>query len=222
MNILREMRKFKQRSLKARVILLFLFALMLIINTYAWFVTTKEADVTGIKGEVKPWDVEFYIKGEEVKNSYTFTIDKLYPGMQEFNENIYIRNAEERKSSLSYKIISVKLFGEEIIESLKQENEITEQNNTIKVFSNKTKYPFTVVCTYDKKQLIGKYESDEKTPDSVANLNLKINWDYDNKTDELDTNIGKDSYQYYQNYQANENEIISALQIIVEIEANAS
>lgn len=222
MNILREIRKFRQRSLKAKIILLFIFTTMLIVNTYAWFVTTKDVSTSGLTGEVNPWNVEFFIRGEEVKESYTFSIDKLYPGMEEFNDNIYIRNSEERKSSIKYKITSVKLFGEEIIESLKEENEIVEQNKTIKVFSNKSKYPFTVTCTYDKNEVVGKYENEEKTPNAFAVANLKIEWNYENRTDELDTSIAKDSYDYYQNYQSGNEGVVSALQIVLQIEASAA
>ena len=68
----------------------------------------------------------------------------------------------------------------------------------------------------------GEYESDETTPDAVANFKFHVSWAYQNdgtddeKTarDLLDTKFGKNAYNYYQNEQNDKNK---AIEIVVKI-----
>ena len=41
MNILREFRRVKKRSMSSRIRLVLIFAVILIVNTYAWFSTER-------------------------------------------------------------------------------------------------------------------------------------------------------------------------------------
>ena len=116
MNILREFRRVKKRSMASRVRLMVLFFVILIVNTYAWFNIEKKVNFKGLEGEVIPWDVAYYINGEQILDTdYIFTIDELYPGMPDREDIVHIYNLSTTSSSIKYEIVSVKLFGQEVL-----------------------------------------------------------------------------------------------------------
>ena len=82
MNILREIRRIKKRSVPARILLITIFSVILIINTYAWFNANEPVNMSGLEANITPWDVRYYVDDKEVLDeTVTFTIDQLYPGM---------------------------------------------------------------------------------------------------------------------------------------------
>ena len=54
MNILREFRRIKKRSLPARILLISVFSVILIINTFAWFQANQPVDMTGLEANITP------------------------------------------------------------------------------------------------------------------------------------------------------------------------
>lgn len=218
MNILREVRRVKEKSIWARIGLILTFSVILIINTYAWFSTQRNIHLGGLVGDVTAWDVFYYVnsdKNEILDQTATFTIDELYPGMPDRQDVVHIHNMGEASTNIKYELISVKVFGQEVLSEL----EIDQNTSTVTIFSKDKGYPFNITYTYDRTKLIGTYvEDDESTPDVVesnptasATFKLNVNWAYevnDDPTTEgineseakdvLDTKFGKDAYAYYQ------------------------
>lgn len=207
MNVIRELRKFKTKSAIAKIRMLIILLVMLITSSYAWFELGYEANMSNIRGKVIEWNVEYSINEEAIQTQeFTVKIDEFYPGMTNFEENIVIRNLSNTTSDIKYELISVRLFGEEILEELEANGNITGAGTTKNIFSTED-YPFDVGYYYDKDKLEDKYIDDVSTPDSVAKVTFFANWTYEREgnilsyeeNDELDTYYGETAYEYYEN-----------------------
>lgn len=198
MNVFRELRKINSRNVIIKTRLICIFSFMLIVSSYAWFLTIREVEISGIEGKVVGWDVEYYIDENMVENEYTFTTQDFYPGMENISETVKIYNTGETASNIDFEIVSVKMFGEEIYQQLLTDNEITKTANQIKLFDNAEKYPFNISYTLDKTYLPDQY-IDETSTNAIATMNLNISWEYDGTTqkDILDTEFGSKAYNYY-------------------------
>lgn len=223
MNILREFRRVKKRSVQARILLISIFSVILIINTYAWFNANQPVKMNGLDANITPWDVRYYVDDKEVLDeTVTFTIDQLYPGMPNREDTVRIYNMSTTSTSIKYELTSVKVFGQEVLEQLKENGVIQNQGNTVNIFADDTKYPFNISYTYDKTRLDGEYVDDETTPAAGAIFQFHASWEYQgNGTEEenlekdiLDTMFGKGAYEYYQNEQ---NDPSKAIEITVKI-----
>ena len=248
MNILRELRKIKHRNIGARVALVLIFATCFIINTFAWFSFQRNFKTSQFGATVREWNIEFKDDAEnELEDEVLFSIE-MYPGMPDFEENIYIRNKGDYDSSLSFALKTVTLYGELIYSSETIEgftNLIIPQidpeyvNGVRYLLVSNESYdgedpvimPFTIQYSYNKDELTGKYIDDSTTPDAYATFTMNVEWDYelieDNEVnidrDDLDTQWGKDAYHYYTtSVNEDENETFqSAMEIVFELHADA-
>lgn len=227
MNIFREIRKMKSKSMPIRILSILVFLTMLIISTFAWFATDKNIKLKGLEGQVTSWDVAYYVNEDEneiLDRTATFVVDEFYPGMPIREDVVHIYNIGTTSTKIKYEIISVKIFGEEVLSSLQENGEIsttieavtednsgawptTENVTKTELFAKETTYPFNVSYTYDKDYLQGKWVDRNTTPNAEATLRFNVNWDYGetgrsddiSNKDNLDTGIGKDAYEYYKN-----------------------
>lgn len=196
MNLLRELRKFKKKSVLVKLRILILLAVMLIASTYTWFFVRKDDRINGFKGIVTEWDIEYSIDGEEItEEEVVIAIDEFYPEMEEFTKNIKTKNLKSSGAEVKYEITSVRLFGEEILEQL-TDNNIATAGTTTNIFST-NEYPFNVGYYYDKTVLSGiKPDTPENAPETYSTLSIFANWDgVDNVKD---TYFGQKTYEYYE------------------------
>ena len=233
MNILREIRRINKRSMPARISLILLFSVILIISTFAWFSAQKDVNIKGLEGAVTSWDVAYFVNNDEnqiLDEIATFTIEELYPGMPNREDVVHIYNIGQASTNITYELISIKVFGQEVLPQLRSNGEIqtNTSTNTTNIFSKDTQYPFNISYTYDKDYLNGKYAEDDPVTSQTAHATFKfnVNWAYDieNGTDEqntakdiLDTKFGKEAYAYYQNAANNPNK---AVEVQVRITSN--
>ena len=223
MNILREFRRVKKRSLPARILLISIFSVILIINTYAWFNSNQPVNMSGLEANITPWDVRYYVDDKEVLDeTVTFTIDELYPGMPNREDIVRIYNMSTTSTSINYEVTSVKVFGQEVLDQLKENNIMQTDGNTVHIFADDTEYPFDISYTYDRARLDGEYVDDETTPNAGATFKFQASWEYQGEGTEdenlardiLDTKFGQGAYEYYQN---EENDSSKAIEITVKI-----
>lgn len=223
MNILREFRRVKKKSMLTRIRLIAIFSVILIVNTYAWWSSDKDVSLGGLKGEVTPWDVIYSVGGEEILNQdVTFTIDELYPGMPDREDVVHIYNRAETSTNIKFEVTSVKVFGQEVLGELQKNGGIQTSGNITHLFADDAAYPFNVSYTYDKTRLDGAYVDDESTPDAGATFKFNVNWIYEiagTETEQetrnlLDTKFGKKAYEYYED---ESNDPTKAIEITVKI-----
>ena len=207
MNILREVRRVNKRSMPVRIIFLLTFCVIFVVTTYAWFSTQKDVTLGGLDADVTSWDVSYYVNQEEnifLDKTATFTIEQLYPGMPNREDVVYIHNIGTSSTKIRYELVSVKVFGQEVLNQL----DIGVVGNTTTIFSADTEsgYPFKISYTYDKDYLKDAYVDDVATPNSKATFRFNVSWAYEGTgtesenlaKDVLDTKFGKDAYAYYQ------------------------
>ena len=223
MNILRELRRAKKRSMTTRIILISIFSVILIVNTYAWFSSSKNVTINGLEGQITSWDVAYYVDGKEILDQdVAFTIDELYPGMPNREDVVHIYNLGKTSTKIKYEIKSIKVYGKEVLDQIQAEGGIQTSGNTTNLFADDTKYPFNISYTYDRARLDGEYVDDESTPNAGATFKFNASWIYEGTgtadeneaKDILDTKFGKDAYSYYQN---EANDKTKAIEIIVKI-----
>ena len=221
--VLREVRRIKKRSLPARILLISIFSVILIINTYAWFQANQPVSMSGLEANITPWDVRYYVDDKEILDeTVTFTIDQLYPGMPDREDTVRIYNMSTTSTNITYELTAVKVFGQDVLEQLKENGIIHTDGNTINIFADDTIYPFYISYTYDRTRLDGEYKDDETTPNAGATFKFQASWEYQgNGTEDenlakdiLDTQFGKGAYAYYQD---EANDPSKAIEITVKI-----
>ena len=100
-----------QRRIKNRVTVrtLFLLAITLIFNTYAWFmyVSTVSSSLTA---HVEAWHVQFEVDDEIVDRDFTINIAHAYPGMEDEEKEVTIINDGEKTADIDFAIKSIRVF----------------------------------------------------------------------------------------------------------------
>ena len=208
----KEKLKRKERRLKNRVTLrtLFLLAITLIFNTYAWFLylNTVSADITA---HVDAWHVTFEVDHEDVEKSFEFQVAHAYPGMPNQSKTVSIINSGDRIADLTYSIKSARIFNnvyfsQEAVEG----GEIAPIGATILTEANlltklQTEYPFNITFTPSGNTI----ENGQN-----GSLTITFSWVYENDNDENDTLYGTRAYDYYKT-----NSDTDTIEIIVIIKA---
>ena len=209
MNILREVRRVSNKSLPIRIILLLAFCVIFVVTTYAWFSSQKDVSISGIEADVNPWYVAYYVKGEEVfEKVMDFTINELYPGMPLRTDEVHIYNIGASSTGIEYELVSVKVFGQEVLNELDIEITTDEETGekTYTIFSEDSNYPFKVSYTYDKTYIEGEYSEENPIESAHATFHFDVRWLYEGTSEDdaenlardvLDTKFGKDAYAYY-------------------------
>ena len=212
MNILREMRKFKTKSAIAKIRMIVLLGVMLLGSAYAWFGMQVDPSVSNIRGAVVEWDIDYTFDDFVIQEQeFTIAIDEFYPGMDDFEESIVVRNKSNMTpTTLTYELLSVRLWGQEVLPQLTENGNIIEAGKGKDLFVTED-YPFSAMYRYDKLFISGKYE-DESSVDSYATLTFGAKWSYEREgilktkeeNDLLDTEFGMKAYKYYKESELSE------------------
>lgn len=100
---------FKDKHMRLTLIPLVFSAIFMIGGTFAWFNFFSDVNNT-MTGHVVGWNISF--EGDEtIDSEYTITIDKIFPGMDNFSSPIVITNSGEAKAEISYRVKSIEVFG---------------------------------------------------------------------------------------------------------------
>lgn len=193
-------RKRLKEAIKIRTVIILL--LTLLVNTYAWFIYISTVS-TGLNIHVKSWEFEFSV--EDKTDDIVIFSDDLYPGMKEVKRSITATNKGETSANLSYKISSVKIFGEEKV----SEGNFLDEEQFIELLKD---YPFKIQVEMLSKDG-SKYDpSNPMQENDEVQIQFTLNWAYETKdaegnvieeNDIKDTKIGKKAYNYYHPKDAN-------------------
>lgn len=176
--VLKIMKKIKIRNL---IILI----LLLVFNAYAWFVYTTRVSLD-LSAHVSSWDVQFVAKDGGVSSDMIIKVEKVYPGMEDFERIIEVQNRGEVNVELSYEIESVRIMDETIEKN--DETGVTSESIEEKL---KNDYPFKINIVKDDSNLI--------TGSGNGSFKITVVWPYESGDDEADTNWGRKAYEYYEN-----------------------
>ena len=85
-----------KKGLRIRTVLLLLVTL--IVNTYAWFIYVSTVSAS-LAMHIKNWDVVF--SDGENEEDFVFTVERIYPGMDDAEQTISVTNNGETNACLS-------------------------------------------------------------------------------------------------------------------------
>ena len=170
---------FKRIKLKTLIILI----LLLMFNTYAWFIYTTRVSTT-LSTHIAAWDVKFEAGQNDLTDYVTFAVDRAYPGMDTYTQTIEVSNNGEMDVNLKYEIKSVVILGVDY----KTDNTMTSDDllNIIK-----TNFPFSIDITTSTTSLSAK--------GGTGTFVITFTWPYEGDTtnDIVDTDWGEKAYEYY-------------------------
>lgn len=170
-----------KRRLNLRSLLF--FALLISFNSFAWFIYTNKV-ATGVDVHVKSWNISFEIDNEQLEEEVSFSVDEMYPGMDDYRDEIRIKNVGETDGKLSYELLSVRILDTVYVVS---DDGITSDEL---LNSLKNDYPFTID--------IGVTNPIVSHGGGEEGFYFSVVWPYESGDDESDTEWGKKAYDYYE------------------------
>jgi len=176
-----EILKIIRKRIKLRTLIILI--LLLIFNTYAWFIFTTRVS-TSLSAHVVAWNVQFEAGDTDSTEDINFTVGRAYPGMDDEVQTVKVSNNGEMSANLIYEIKSVTILGETYTES-----DTVTSNDLLNMIQND--YPFSINITTDKTTL----DSNGDT----GNFTITFTWPYESDTtnDTVDTSWGEKAYEYY-------------------------
>lgn len=176
------MKTTKRRKIlkKVRLKTLFLLAITLASNSFAWFIYTTKVS-SNISAKVREWNVTFEANGQVVEKTIEINIDSLYPGMNAYNQTLTAANSGESKAQITYEIVSTNILGDNLVNYNYSNEDILNYL--------KNNYPFTIEISSTNSII---------EPNGEENINITVSWPYESGDDEKDTYWGNLAYNYHQ------------------------
>ena len=168
----------KYINTKTRIILIVLLS----FNAYAWFIYITKASLE-LDVHVAAWDITFQAGEEEITNDVVLEVDKIYPGMEDYVQEIEVHNRGEISADLSYKIMSIEIFGEKF--------EVGDQYTSDDLQNMLNSYPFKITIESSTDQI--------EAGTGQGKFTIKVTWPFESGNDELDTYYGNKSYEFQTN-----------------------
>lgn len=173
---LKIIKKIKLRNL---IILVFLLA----FNTYAWFIYTTKVSLD-LTAHVSAWDVEFVSKEGGITSNMLIEVERVCPGMDNFEKIIEVNNRGEVGATLSYEIESLKIMGNTL--EVSETSGLTSEDIENKM---KTEYPFKINIEKDDEGLV--------SGTGNGSFRITVEWPFESGDDAKDTEWGNRAYEYY-------------------------
>ena len=118
---------------KIKIKNIIILILLLIFNTYAWFIYATRVS-SELSVHISSWNVEFTVGENETVTNIVIAVERIYPGMENVEDNITVNNKGEVKAELDYDIASLKVMDEfyEVGENLSSEQLEAKMKNDCK------------------------------------------------------------------------------------------
>lgn len=176
------MKATKRRKIfkKVRLKTLFLLAIALASNSFAWFIYTTKVS-SNISAKVREWNVTFDANGQVVEKTIEINIDSLYPGMDTYNQTLTAANSGESKAQITYEVVSTNILGDNLVNYNYSNEDILNYL--------KNNYPFTIEISSTNSII---------EPNGEEKINITVSWPYESGDDEKDTHWGNLAYNYHQ------------------------
>ena len=178
------MDKSKRKKLfkKVKLRTIFLLAITLASNSFAWFIYTTKVS-SNISAKVREWNVTFDVNGQTVEKTIEINIDSLYPGMESYSQTLTASNSGEARAQITYEVITAKVLGDDLM---------TLGYTDIEIINYlRSNYPFSIDFNVSNDIIQSKGEE---------TITISISWPYESGQDEEDTKWGSLAYTYHQNY----------------------
>lgn len=98
----------KDKHLRIMIIPIIFASVFLVFGTYAWFTYFSDVNST-MTGHVIGWNIDFSSE-TEIEDEYNISVDKIYPGMEDYKSELVITNSGESTAFINYKIIEATIL----------------------------------------------------------------------------------------------------------------
>ena len=178
------MDKSKRKKLfkKIKIRTIFLLAITLASNSFAWFIYTTKVS-SNISAKVREWNVTFDVNGQTVEKTIEINIDSLYPGMESYSQTLTASNSGEARAQITYEVITAKVLGDDLMTLGYTDAEIVNYL--------RSNYPFSIDFNVS---------DDIIQSNGEETITISVSWPYESGHDEEDTKWGSLAYTYHQNY----------------------
>ena len=182
-----------KKKVKLRYLLLLI--VLLVSNTFAWFIYNTQVD-NKIDVHVRAWRIVLTKEDSQISDYVTFNVQNVYPGMTDYTDSLKVYNQGEVGATLRYTIMSANILGTEYISkegrAEKGENAVdTDLSSSDLEQKLASDYPFKISFKMGKDILAA--EEDETT------YTLTVTWAYESGDDAMDTYYGNLAYDYIHN-----------------------
>ena len=99
---MKEIINFIRKKIKLRTLIVLI--MLLVFNTYAWFIYSTKVRGS-LTAHIVSWDLEFVAGHEDTSTNVDFSVDRIYPGMEDYSKIVTANNRGEMPAKLTYKII---------------------------------------------------------------------------------------------------------------------
>jgi len=170
------------KKIKLRNIIVLM--LLLIFNTYAWFVYNTRISMD-LSVHVSSWEIRFENEDNQISNYMYVAVERAYPGMQQFEKEVTVRNGGEISAQLDYEIESLFIMGDSY-DTTDEESDLTSED----LEDQLDEYPFKINIYKDDTHL-------NSANGGTGLFRVTVDWPYESGDDELDTYWGNRAYEYY-------------------------
>ena len=187
--------KKKKPKIKIRRILLLI--ILLLSNSFAWFIYATEVD-NDMSAHVRAWKVVFEAGDSPIVDYVNIDIDSMYPGMDDFSYEIKAYNRSEVEAQLTYTLLEARIMEETFItkegrEELGEPAVSTDLSSEELLKKLANEYPFHISFDLTSTAI-------DPTIGEAKYL-VKATWPYESGNDELDTMWGTQAYQYQETHE---------------------
>ena len=177
---------------KIKISHLVILALLLIGNTYAWFIYIDTVS-NSVDVHIKAWNIDLQDDQGTVTDTVTVFVDAVYPGMTTYEKEIVVSNYSDLSATVTYDVLSVEIMGEK---TYSQEGKVeyglaSSQNDPTSaelIRKLSEDYPFVISFGLDNPNL--------EPVTGVARYTINISWPHESGNDTLDTYWGEKAYEY--------------------------
>lgn len=177
------MSKFLKIIKKIKLRNLIILVVLLAFNTYAWFIYTTKVSLD-LTAHVSAWDVQFVSKEGGITSNMLIEVERVCPGMDNFEKIIEVNNRGEVGATLSYEIESLKIMGNTL--EVSETSGLTSEDIENKM---KTEYPFKINIEKDDEGLV--------SGTGNGSFRITVEWPFESGDDAKDTEWGNRAYEYY-------------------------
>ena len=177
---------------KIKISHLIILALLLIGNTYAWFIYIDTVS-NSIDVHIKAWNIDLQDDQGTVTDTVTVFVDAVYPGMETFEKEINMTNYSDVNATVSFTLLAVEIMGEKTysVEGKREfglgvgQNDLTSAELVQTLEEN---YPFVFSFDIDNPHL--------EAVTGQATYTISLDWEYESGNDTWDTEWGERAYQF--------------------------
>lgn len=159
---------------------LLMLAIIISSNSFAWFIYATKVS-SGIDAHIKTWNILFSANDNQIEEYVEFNIPAVYPGMDDFSDNITAFNRGEHTATLSYEIESAFLLGITYTKSEVLTSEMIETRLA-------NDFPFKITFTAENVVM--------DAQNGISTFTVSVKWDYESGNDAADTYWGNMSYDF--------------------------